>query len=257
MAVTKIDLARQAVAKLFTFGASGSGNEGKVTIERGAQAASYVALQVNASATVDGDLNVGGNLNITGNINEQNVTNLNVADKTITLNDGGAAGSGTGSGIDVEANNVTVAALRWDGSDWTSGDGTTQRKLVTLDGTQTLTNKSLTSPTLTGTPTAPTAATNTNNTQIATTAFVAAAVAAGGATAYMRAATVTGTQDGSNKTFTIGSAVSSGSEQVFLNGQLLTPGSSNDYVISGTTITFQAAMPAPLATDSVRVYGVF
>lgn len=36
------------------------------------------------------------------------------------------------------------------------------------------------SPSLTGTPTAPTAAPGTNTTQIATTAFVTAAVAAGG-----------------------------------------------------------------------------
>jgi hypothetical protein len=43
--------------------------------------------------------------------------------------------------------------------------------LVTLTGTQTLTNKSLTSPVMTGTPTAPTAAVNTSTTQIATTEF--------------------------------------------------------------------------------------
>jgi hypothetical protein len=41
----------------------------------------------------------------------------------------------------------------------------------------TLTNKSLTSPTLTGTPAAPTAAVNTNTTQVATTAFVVAQIA--------------------------------------------------------------------------------
>lgn len=49
---------------------------------------------------------------------------------------------------------------------------------VTLTGTETLTNKSLTSPSLTGVPTAPTAAPGTNTTQIASTAFVTAAVAA-------------------------------------------------------------------------------
>jgi len=48
--------------------------------------------------------------------------------------------------------------------------------LVTLDGNQTLTSKSLTSPALTGTPTAPTADPSTNTTQIATTAFVSTAV---------------------------------------------------------------------------------
>lgn len=45
---------------------------------------------------------------------------------------------------------------------------------VTLDGTQTLTNKSLTSPTLTGSPTAPTPANGNNTTLIATTAYVRA-----------------------------------------------------------------------------------
>lgn len=75
------------------------------------------------------------------------------------------------------------------------------------------------------------------------------------ASAYFRATAVTGTQDGSNKIFTIANAVSTGSEQVFLNGQLLTPGSTNDYVISSTTVTFQAAMTAPAATDTIRVYG--
>lgn len=44
--------------------------------------------------------------------------------------------------------------------------------VVTTTGSQTLTNKSLTSPTITGTPTAPTAAADTNTTQVATTAYV-------------------------------------------------------------------------------------
>ena len=50
------------------------------------------------------------------------------------------------------------------------------KQVVNVSGTQTLTNKSLTSPALTGTPTAPTAATGTNTTQIATTAFVTNAI---------------------------------------------------------------------------------
>ena len=47
---------------------------------------------------------------------------------------------------------------------------------LTLTGVQTLTNKTLTSPILGGTPVAPTAAAGTNTTQIATTAFVATAI---------------------------------------------------------------------------------
>lgn len=74
---------------------------------------------------------------------------------------------------------------------------------------------------------------------------------------YQRSTAVSGTQNDSNKTFTIANAVSAGSEQVFLNGQLLNPGSGNDYVISGTTVTFQAAMTAPSASDVIRVYGTY
>jgi hypothetical protein len=48
---------------------------------------------------------------------------------------------------------------------------TEDSSVVTLTGTQTLTNKSLTSPTLTGTPTAPTATAGDVSTQVATTAF--------------------------------------------------------------------------------------
>ena len=48
--------------------------------------------------------------------------------------------------------------------------------LVTTTGTQTLAAKSLTSPALTGTPTAPTAAAGTDTTQVATTAFVQDAI---------------------------------------------------------------------------------
>ena len=74
---------------------------------------------------------------------------------------------------------------------------------------------------------------------------------------YTKAAVVSGTQNGTNKVFTIGSSVKSDSEMVFLNGQLLNPGSGNDYLISGTTVTFQSAMPAPTATDVIRIYGVY
>lgn len=50
------------------------------------------------------------------------------------------------------------------------------KETVNLTDSQTLTNKTLTSPNLTGTPTATTAAAGTNSTQVATTAFVKTAV---------------------------------------------------------------------------------
>lgn len=65
---------------------------------------------------------------------------------------------------------------------------------------------------------------------------------------------VSGTQDSSNKTFTLASSISTG-EQIFLNGQLLTSGSSNDYTISGTTLTFAAGFTAPASTDVIRAFG--
>lgn len=79
----------------------------------------------------------------------------------------------------------------------------------------------------------------------------------GGTAAYGRWTTVTGTQDSSNKVFTIGNALSSGSEMVVVNGQVLDSGSSNDYVLSGTTLTFQAGFTAPAATDKIKVYGTY
>jgi hypothetical protein len=77
-------------------------------------------------------------------------------------------------------------------------------------------------------------------------------------TVYHRSTVVSGTQDSTNKVFTIANTLLSGSEQVFINGQLLMPGGSNDYVYNGTTtITFQAGFTAPSATDVIRVYGAF
>lgn len=76
-------------------------------------------------------------------------------------------------------------------------------------------------------------------------------------TTYQRSTAVSGTQDSVNKVFTIANSLSSGSEQVIVNGILLMPGASNDYVIAGTTVTFQAAFTAPAAADVIRVYGTF
>jgi archaellum component FlaF (FlaF/FlaG flagellin family) len=77
----------------------------------------------------------------------------------------------------------------------------------------------------------------------------------GGGAGSTAAISVSGTQNGSNKVFTLSSAITAGVGLVFINGQLLIPGSSNDYVISGTTLTIQAACPAPLSTDVVQVFG--
>ena len=73
--------------------------------------------------------------------------------------------------------NYADAAVSTHNDDTTSVHGIADTSiLVTTTGSQTLVSKSLTSPALTGTPTAPTASAGTDTTQIATTAFVQDAI---------------------------------------------------------------------------------
>jgi hypothetical protein len=75
------------------------------------------------------------------------------------------------------AEETAASALSSHSSDTTDVHGITDTSiLVTTTGTQTLIAKSLTSPALTGTPTAPTASAGTDTTQVATTAFVQDAI---------------------------------------------------------------------------------
>jgi hypothetical protein len=53
--------------------------------------------------------------------------------------------------------------------------------------------------------------------------------------------TPSGSVNGSNATFTLAFTPIAGTLQLFLNGVLQTEGADNDYVLSGTTITFNAA----------------
>jgi hypothetical protein len=70
-----------------------------------------------------------------------------------------------------------ASALAAHEADTTNIHGITDTsKLITDDGIQTLTNKTIVSPNITGVPTAPTATPGTNTTQIATTQFVKTAV---------------------------------------------------------------------------------
>ena len=146
MSVTKIVLDRQAKAKAFTFGDTSASGAAAVVVEKGTGATSATVFTVKATAQVDGDLVLGGNLVITGSINEQTVTNLNVTDKTITLNKGGAAASGGGSGFTVEENSANVAGLLYDSSlasKFKIGATGSEAEVVTVSGAQTLTNKTI------------------------------------------------------------------------------------------------------------------
>lgn len=329
MAQTLIVLDEQCIGKTFPFGTTSSGGNALVTVNVGTASTTTVVLDVKGSQNIVGDLNLTGNLNITGSINEQSVTNLQVTDKTITINNGGSTPADDTAGLVVQGtSSTTIGALYYratSATKWSIGDGSSQQDLVGTTATQTLTNKSISGGQITSavanatmaastTLVAVTDDTTTNATMypiwvtttsgnqaqkvsstkmtfnpstgvLTSTSFTGAGTGltgtASGLTAgavttnanltgdvtsvgntttlakYFRAVTVSGTQDSVNKIFTIASAVMSGSEQVFRNGQLLTPGASNDYVISGTTITFQAADPAPAATSVLRIYGVY
>lgn len=353
MAATSINLDSQCDAQTFPFGTTAASGQGLVTIYKGTAAATTVVLDVKGSATIGGDINLTGNLNITGAVNTQSVTNTNVADITITLNDGGTTPTDDTSGIIVEGtSNTVVGALYYKAASatkWSVGTGASQQDIVGTSATQTLTNKTISggqistavaTATALATPRAiygnnfdgsaaitsiiastyggtgngfaklsgPTTSEKTftlpnasatiltdnaavtvaqGGTGIATT--TAYGVLLGGTTAtgafqnagagtsgyvltsngagvaptwaavspatYTRFTAVSGTQDSSNKIFTIANALTANTEQVYINGILMMPGSSNDYVISGTTVTFQAARSAPRAVDVIRVYG--
>jgi hypothetical protein len=63
--------------------------------------------------------------------------------------------------------------------------------------------------------------------------------------------TPTGLVNGSNVTFTLANTPQSSSLELILNGQVLEPGTGNDYTISGATITM---LFTPLTSDKLRAY---
>lgn len=85
-------------------------------------------------------------------------TGVNNGSSTITL--GGNLTTSGAFGLTLTQTGTTNVTLPTTGT------------LATLSGTETLNNKTLETPSLTGTPTAPTASADTNTTQVATTAFV-------------------------------------------------------------------------------------
>jgi len=145
MAITKQVLDRQAEGKTFAFGTTSASGQGLVSINNGTAATTNVVLDVKGSSNIAGDLNLTGNLNIIGNVNTQTVTNTNIADITLTLNDGGTTASAAGAGLFVEGDaNTVIGKLLFDNtltSKWKIGDGTTQREVVDVSSVQTLTNK--------------------------------------------------------------------------------------------------------------------
>lgn len=68
---------------------------------------------------------------------------------------------------------------------------------------------------------------------------------------YVANETPGGSVNGTNISFTLANAPQVNSLELFLNGQLLEPGSGNDYTISGAAITM---LFAPLSGDKLRAY---
>ena len=67
-----------------------------------------------ADLTITGDLSLQGALNITGDINSYNVTDLDVTDKTITVNSGNTQSLSDGAGLIVDRGTAADASLTWD-----------------------------------------------------------------------------------------------------------------------------------------------
>ena len=115
----------------------------------------------------------------------------NLATNNLTVSRNGQTIQGDAEDLVINIGGVSVD-LVFDGTTWqvTAQVGGQGGDAVSLTGTQTLTNKTLTSPIFTGTPTAPTATVGTNTTQIASTAFVLANGSSSSVAALTPAATV-------------------------------------------------------------------
>lgn len=74
----------------------------------------------------------------------------------------------------------------------------------------------------------------------------------GGAGGTGTAETPSGAINGANAVFTLAHTPIAGSLMVFLNGLKQTAGAGNDFVLAGTTITFESGM-IPQSGDSVTV----
>ena len=102
-----------------------------------------------STLAVGGAVTISGNLSVSGTTTTVNSTQVDIGDKILTLNAGSAAGDG---GIYVnDADTAETGSLLWDVSEdrWIGGLKDNEVKLVTLDSTDTLTNKTLTAPVIT------------------------------------------------------------------------------------------------------------
>lgn len=285
MTTALIDLDRFGKSKTFAFGTTAASGGGLVTINNGTAATSTVVLDIKGSTNIAGDLNLIGNLNITGSIDEQAVTNLAVKDINITLNKGGTSGGGAGAGLLIEGTGATViGAIKYDvtkASKFTIGDGTTQNEMLDVASSQSFIGKTIAiaSNTFTGIFTIANGGTGAGSltanalivgagTSAVTflspgtsgnvlvsngTNWISQAATVG--TSFKRVA-VTGTQDGVNLTFTLATAVGSGSEFCMIGQVPFVYGTGNNFTVSGTTLTFVSGSQ-PISTDIITFMGAY
>jgi hypothetical protein len=133
-----------------------------VTITDGAVAIGQ-AVGTGSNVTFN-DVTVSGNLTVSGTTTTVNTETINLADNIITLNSNEVGTPSQNAGIEVERGTSTNVALQWNETSdvWEyTVDGTNYIPVVGTTATQTLTNKTLTSPVIgsivnTGTLTLPT-----------------------------------------------------------------------------------------------------
>lgn len=133
-----------------------------VTITSG-QVAIGQAVGTGSNVTFN-DVTVSGNLTVSGTTTTVNTETINLADNIITLNSNEAGTPSQNAGIEVERGTSTNVAFQWNETTdvWEyTVDGTNYIPVVGTTATQTLTNKTLTSPVIgsivnTGTLTLPT-----------------------------------------------------------------------------------------------------
>jgi hypothetical protein len=116
---------------------------------------SGVAIDDSNNVTGVNDLTVGGNLIVQGTTTTFDVATMEVEDPNILVNKGGnqATANSTGAGVTVDVSDGTDAALSYDStkaSKFKIGEVGSQSEIVTATHTQTMTDKTLTSPVLNG-----------------------------------------------------------------------------------------------------------
>jgi peptidoglycan hydrolase CwlO-like protein len=177
--------------------------------------------------SITGDLTVNGNISVTGTQTVINSTTLEIGDNIISLNGTGAAYAGIEVN-DPTAPNTVSGSLLWDAANdmWIAGAKGAELPVLT-------------------------ASAGSNGQAL----IVVDGTAIFADVAKFRRANVSGTKDGSNKTFgmDVSDIFVADSEQVILNGIILMPGAGNDYTVSGKNIIFNVAFPAPLADDNLQI----